>query len=102
MVFTWIAVRLQQTYEVHSGYCFRGSFLHKIGLTNSDGAAYHDFHHTKNSGNFGGGMYLDYFFGTMDSYVKIGMAEGLSNGVGRKDPNDAGRSYLHGSSKNNK
>ena len=40
-------MRLQQTYEVHSGYCFRGSLLYKIGLTNSDGAAYHDFHHTK-------------------------------------------------------
>ena len=94
IVFAWIAIRLQQTYEVHSGYCFRGSLLYKIGLTNSDGAAYHDFHHTKNSGNFGGGMYLDYFFGTMDSYVKIGMAEGLTSGVGRKDPDDAGRSYL--------
>ena len=39
-------------------------------------------------------MYLDYFFGTMDSYVKVGMAEGLTSGAGRKDPDDAGRSYL--------
>ena len=67
--------------------------------TNSDGAAYHDFHHTKNSGNFGGAMYLDYMFGTMDSYAKIGLAEGLTSGAGRKDPDDAGRSYLHSNKK---
>ena len=44
-------------------------------------------------------MYLDYMFGTMDSYAKIGLAEGLTSGAGRKDPDDAGRSYLHSNKK---
>jgi len=44
----WIATRLEQTYEGHSGYCFYGTFLHKLGLTNAEGAAFHDFHHTGN------------------------------------------------------
>lgn len=47
-------------------------------------------------------MYLDYMFGTMDSYAKIGLAEGLTSGAGRKDPDDAGRSYLHSSNKKKK
>jgi len=39
---TWLAWRLEETYEAHSGYCFRGSWLHSIGLTNADHAAYHE------------------------------------------------------------
>lgn len=74
----WVSYRLCQTYEGHSGYCFYGSWLHSIGLTNSDSAAFHDFHHTRNCGNFGFGppSYLDYCFGTMDSWLAIGGIEG--------------------------
>ena len=86
--------RLHQTYEGHSGYCkvyiicthltlfsnpslgFYGTFLHKIGLTYSEGAAFHDFHHTGNRGNFGGPVYLDYFFGTMDAWFLLGGTQG--------------------------
>jgi len=71
----WIAYRLWETYETHSGYCFYGCFLERLGLTNSRGAAYHDFHHTKNQGNFGS-MLLDYLFGTMDSWVEMGGFQG--------------------------
>ena len=46
----WLAWRLEETLEAHSGYCFAGSWLHKIGLTNSDQAAYHDHHHVVNRG----------------------------------------------------
>ena len=44
----WLTYRLKQTYEAHSGFCFRGSLLWKLGLSNADAAAYHDFHHTGN------------------------------------------------------
>jgi len=46
--FVWIGVRLEKAYETHSGYCFYGTWLHYIGLTNSEGTAYHDYHHTQN------------------------------------------------------
>ena len=32
----WMSYRLCQTYEAHSGYCFYGSWLHSVGLTNSE------------------------------------------------------------------
>lgn len=67
----WVMIRLQQTYETHSGFSFRGSWLYTIGLTNGDAALWHDFHHTQNTGNFGA-VYLDWIFGTMDSYLAIG------------------------------
>ena len=34
-----------------------------------------DFHHTRNSGNFGSPMH-DWLFGTMDLYLSIGGEEG--------------------------
>lgn len=75
VVTLWLTQRLQQTYEVHSGYCFYGSWLHKIGLTNAEGAAWHDYHHTGNQGNFGS-MYLDWIFGTMDHFCELGGTKG--------------------------
>lgn len=72
---TWLAVRLEETYEAHSGYCFKGSILHQIGLTNADRAAWHDFHHTGNRGNFGA-QHLDHMFGTMDSWLDLGGMDG--------------------------
>jgi methylsterol monooxygenase len=75
ILFVFIAIRLQESYESHSGYCFHDTILQKIGLTNSKQAAFHDFHHTGNCGNFGF-IWTDYLFGTMDSYVKLGMKEG--------------------------
>jgi len=71
----WLAWRLEETYEAHSGYCFYGSFLHSIGLTNSSSAAFHDFHHTENKGAFGS-EFTDHFFGTMDRWIAIGRTEG--------------------------
>ena len=66
----WLAARLEETYEGHSGYSFAGTIPHKLGLTNADAAAWHDFHHTGNRGNFGA-AYLDYLFGTMDAWVAM-------------------------------
>ena len=59
----WFVWRLTEAYEVHSGYVFHGSFLHKLGLTNADAAMFHDSHHTKNKGNYGR-MITDVLFGT--------------------------------------
>ena len=63
--------------EGHSGYSFRGSFLHQLGLTNGDDAAYHDCHHTS-YGNFGT-FYLDWLFGTQDYWLSIGEEDGYLN-----------------------
>ena len=71
----WMAWRLQQTYEAHSGYCFAGSWLHRLGLTNSDSAAFHDHHHLLNKGNFGGEL-TDWLHGTADSWYDMGGKEG--------------------------
>eukprot|EP00658_Telonema_sp_P-2_P007569 TRINITY_DN1282_c0_g1_i1.p1 TRINITY_DN1282_c0_g1~~TRINITY_DN1282_c0_g1_i1.p1 ORF type:complete len:269 (+),score=50.70 TRINITY_DN1282_c0_g1_i1:138-944(+) len=71
----WLGQRLQQTYESHSGYCFYGSWVHGIGLTNSHSTAWHDYHHTGNQGNFGA-AWLDWLCGTMDHFCELGMAEG--------------------------
>lgn len=64
---TWLAVRLLETLEAHSGYDFRGTLLKQIGVLQGT-AAQHDAHHTNNMGSFGQ-YYLDYLFGTMDLYV---------------------------------
>ena len=72
----WLAVRLQQTYEAHSGFCFYGTVLYKwFGLTNADACAYHDFHHSGNCGNFGA-EWLDWICGTMDAWVDLGGTTG--------------------------
>eukprot|EP00759_Apiculatamorpha_spiralis_P049434 PhF_6_TR44253/c0_g1_i2/m.68095 len=66
--FTWLSWRLYQTFEAHSGYCFRGSLLQKIGLTFSQSAIFHDYHHSENKGNYGSPM-TDYLGRSMDSYL---------------------------------
>lgn len=63
----WLACRAEETYEVHSGYCFKGSFLDKIFLLNSDLAEHHDFHHTVNKGTYASEV-ADLLFGTMDDF----------------------------------
>ena len=63
----WIAWRQQETYETHSGYAFYGTWLHRIGLTNADGTLYHDFHHSKNIGNFAS-LPQDALFGTREGW----------------------------------
>ena len=73
--YVWLFTRLQQTYEGHSGYCFYDTWLYKLGLTNADNAAYHDFHHSGNRGNFGA-LYLDWAFGTYDAWVDMGGTPG--------------------------
>lgn len=49
--------RLQGTYETHSGYVLPYSL-------NGFATKYHDFHHTNNTGQFGGSDFWDNIFGT--------------------------------------
>jgi len=73
--FFWLAWRLQETYEAHSGYAFIGNFWHRVGLTNGSACAYHDHHHMKNQGNFSS-SYLDWIFGTQDAWARDGGEKG--------------------------
>eukprot|EP01061_Rhynchopus_euleeides_P040348 TRINITY_DN693_c0_g1_i1.p1 TRINITY_DN693_c0_g1~~TRINITY_DN693_c0_g1_i1.p1 ORF type:complete len:322 (+),score=113.76 TRINITY_DN693_c0_g1_i1:71-1036(+) len=71
----WVTSRIHQTYEAHAGFAFHGTLLHKLGLTYSDDAAFHDFHHTVNKGNYSV-QWVDALFGTMDTWVDGGCVEG--------------------------
>jgi hypothetical protein len=69
--FVYVALRLEETYEAHSGY----GFFHNIPmvsnwLTKLYQTAHHDHHHTHNQGNFGS-FAMDWIFGTMDHYQSI-------------------------------
>merc|ERR1719474_651128 len=68
--YVYLCWRLCATYEGHSGYSFCGSFLHKhFGLTFGDTALYHDYHHSRNRGNYGGHI-QDWLFGTNSGYLQ--------------------------------
>lgn len=67
----WMVHRLLETYESHSGYCFRDTWLSRwFGLLNSERAEFHDYHHTANVGNFGTNIGMDYLFGTMTPFLE--------------------------------
>jgi len=71
----WLSMRLHNTYDGHSGYCFSGTWLSKVGLL-SAASGYHDYHHTYSfRGNFGHPV-LDYLFGTMDYWLQGGGDKG--------------------------
>lgn len=65
----WVAWRLEQTYEGHSGYSFLDTPLGRIGLLNGLSAEYHDYHHSRNMGNFGGGFW-DHVCATNTEWLK--------------------------------
>jgi sterol desaturase/sphingolipid hydroxylase (fatty acid hydroxylase superfamily) len=62
--FVFLFWRLEETYETHSGYCFRQTWLGRLGFLNGKQAEFHDFHHTHNTGNYGHHL-MDRIFGTM-------------------------------------
>lgn len=66
---TWMWARLWETYEVHSGYCFADTWLGKMGLMHGKRTRFHDFHHTHNVSNYGGGLFMDALLNTMDPYL---------------------------------
>ena len=76
VLWVWLAWRVERACETHSGYCFQGTLMQRAGLLNSEDAKYHDFHHTRNSGNFGvalsmeGHSLWDHCFGTQDAWLQ--------------------------------
>jgi sterol desaturase/sphingolipid hydroxylase (fatty acid hydroxylase superfamily) len=68
----WLALRLQHTYEHHSGYCFLGTWMDTMGLVHPHDAIHHDYHHAVNRGNFGSQDHLDWLFGTQDHFMAAG------------------------------
>jgi len=66
-MYIWIALRLFQAIDAHSGYDFPWS-LHNIFPLWS-GAEHHDYHHMAFTNNFSTSFrYLDFIFGTDDKY----------------------------------
>ncbi|KAK7230688.1 fumarase [Aureococcus anophagefferens] len=80
-LWVWLFLRLQQTYETHSGYSFADTWVDALWLTHADGAAEHDHHHAVNKGCFGA-AWLDWTFGTMDAFVACGGAAGYRRNGG--------------------
>jgi len=79
----WLAWRLEETYEAHSGYSFKGTWLDRIGLLHADAALYHDFHHTRNVGNYGSAI-LDYLGNSESGWAEY-MAEREARALKPKD-----------------
>lgn len=44
----WLASRLVETYEAHSGYDFSSTILGRCGLLHGHAASWHDWHHSNN------------------------------------------------------
>lgn len=66
----WLIWRTQDSAEHHSGYCFKGTLLHRLGLLNAERTEFHDWHHTHpHSGNFGTHLGLDFLMRTSDSWM---------------------------------
>jgi sterol desaturase/sphingolipid hydroxylase (fatty acid hydroxylase superfamily) len=80
-VFCWLFFRLLETVEAHSGYCFKGSPAERLGLTFSSHAAFHDWHHSDNRGNYGF-PWTDWLGGTLNSYLL--MQQGADGNAPRK------------------
>ncbi len=67
----WIAWRMWEATEIHSGYCFEGTLLSQLGLLCSEASLFHNDHHAVNSGNYGTHwLRLDGIFGTCDVFFR--------------------------------
>jgi len=75
IVCVWLYMRLQQTYESHSGYCFFGTWYEDLGIGHGSQTLHHDYHHTVNTGNFDP-EWMDWICGTQDGYVAAGYVQG--------------------------
>ncbi|KAJ8608563.1 hypothetical protein CTAYLR_005963 [Chrysophaeum taylorii] len=73
---TWLFLRLKQTFEEHSGYAFANTWADTLLIAQPESAIEHDHHHAVNRGTFGA-LWLDYLCGTMDAFVAAGFYEGL-------------------------
>lgn len=70
--FVWLWWRLVETFEAHSGFDFRNTLAHHLGLLRGT-AANHDFHHSAGGQARSccyGQIYLDVLLGTLDLYIE--------------------------------
>ena len=66
----FVSMKCWETCELHSGYDFRGTMLGRLGLFNGFRCVYHHWHHAGHiHSNFGSFMFLDYWLGTMRSFL---------------------------------
>ena len=84
ILLVWLFLRLRETFEAHSGYCFKGTWYSTTGLSHDDEAIHHDFHHTVNDGNFGSEL-TDTLFGTMVKFNQKGGQEGYLKGAAKQE-----------------
>ena len=71
-VYTWAiyyALRMHETVDAHSGYDFPWSPWHYTGWLHG-GASRHDWHHSKQRGNYGGFFFWDWLCGTDKGYKR--------------------------------
>ena len=71
-VYTWAiyyALRMHETIDAHSGYDFPWSPWHYTGWLHG-GASRHDWHHSKQRGNYGGFFFWDWLCGTDQGYKR--------------------------------
>jgi methylsterol monooxygenase len=80
ILLVWMLQRLFETYESHSGYCFKGSILSRVGLLNAHRAEFHDFHHTVNKGNYGTHLFLDHLLQTMTPFLESNLKSDANSG----------------------
>lgn len=64
----WFWWRTFESLEAHSGFCFKGSVLSKLGFLHQRQAQFHQYHHTHNIGNYGL-EWTDRLFGTCAPYM---------------------------------
>jgi sterol desaturase/sphingolipid hydroxylase (fatty acid hydroxylase superfamily) len=65
----FVILKVYSTNEGHSGFEVHWSPLRIIPFAN--GTSHHDFHHSKNVGNYGGYTYIwDYLTDNMSEYIK--------------------------------
>lgn len=71
-VYVWLlflAFRLHETVDVHSGYDFPWSPWHRLTFLHG-GSRRHDFHHSNPIGDYGGFVFWDWIMGT-NEYTKM-------------------------------
>lgn len=71
VIWAWMAVRLLETIEVHSGYDF--PYINPLNLIPGyAGARFHDFHHKNFNGNYASTFrWWDWLFGTDQQYKEF-------------------------------
>jgi sterol desaturase/sphingolipid hydroxylase (fatty acid hydroxylase superfamily) len=68
----WMALKVEESCHLHSGYDFNSTFLGRLGLLQGWRSRFHFAHHTKGwkPQNLSSLMLADYLFGTMTEFIE--------------------------------